>query len=334
MKIAEKQRYLAMILITFLVVAVVLAALAWHATQNAWTAEPTNTLIYTLVFYESWLMPAFLLVLLLTLKWQLFSRKFSIVISMFFLLGCYARFIEPNRLLVHHTTIKTGYPLKLALISDMHYGLFSSSAQMQQLVDRLNSLDVDAVVVAGDWTNEPTQTPDLAEQLRPFQQVHHPIYSVPGNHDEEIPGPPLQQALKHALLANHIQPIEGTSIDLGVARLIGLGDLWRGDRAQRLSALTIQDKPLLLLTHNPDTLAELPKIRQPFVMLAGHTHGGQINVPMLTEKILQLVSQGHYKRGLYALAQGNQIFVTSGIGMVGLPLRFAMPPVIDVLEME
>ena len=150
-----------------------------------------------------------------------------------------------------------------------------------------------------------------------------------------MPGPPLAKELKAALISNNIKPIEGQSIDLGKVRLVGVGDLLAFEtRAERLAALSIQDKPLLLLTHNPDSLYELPKLTQPFVMLAGHTHGGQINLPILTEKILALITREGYQRGLYPLADRNQLFVTSGIGMIGLPLRFAMPPVIDVLTFE
>jgi predicted MPP superfamily phosphohydrolase len=75
---------------------------------------------------------------------------------------------------------------------------------------------------------------------------------------------------------------------------------------ERLSALNIQDKPMLLLTHNPDSYYGVPSLKQPFVMLAGHTHGGQVNLPYATEKILKIVTQQGYQRGWYALEQGNQ----------------------------
>ncbi len=323
-------------LIFLLLLAMVLAGLAWQEAANV--LLPSNEdeiLVKTMLYYQSWLMPFFLVWVVLGFKQRQVSLGFMLIAVVGAVLGIYARFIEPNMLIVKQTTIHSGYSLKLALISDMHYGLYSTPERMQRLVDKLNSLDVDAVVVAGDWTYEPPKNINLAEQLKPFSQLKHPIYSVPGNHDEEMPGPPLAQELKAALIANHVQPIEGKSIDLGKVRLVGIGDLLMTDtRSARLAALKIQDKPLLLLTHNPDSLYELPKLTQPFVMLAGHTHGGQVNLPIATEKILALMTRDGYKRGLYPLAGHNQLFVTSGIGMVGLPLRFAMPPVIDVLVFE
>jgi len=322
-------------LIFLLVLALILAGLAWQEAANAWPSNEDKTLFKTMLYYQSWLMPFFLVWVIWGFKHKQVSLGFLWVALIGGTLGIYARFIEPNLLVVKYSTIKTGYRLKLALISDMHYGLYSTPQQMQRLVDKLNTLDVDAIVVAGDWTYEPSQKNDLAIQLKPFSQLKKPVYSVMGNHDTQRPGPALTQALKAALLANNVKPIDGQSVDLGVARLAGIGDIVSNAVSQeRLSALNIQDKPMLLLTHNPDSYYSLPSLKQPFVLLAGHTHGGQVNLPVVTEKILKIVTQQGYQRGLYSLPQNNQLFVTSGIGMIGLPLRFAMPPTIDILQFE
>jgi uncharacterized protein len=322
-------------LIFLLVLALILAGLAWQEAANAWPSNEEKTLFKTMLYYQSYLMPFFLVWIIWGFKQQQVSTGFMWIGVIGAILGIYARFVEPNLLIVKETHIKTGYKLKVALISDMHYGLYSTTGQMQRLVDKLNTLDVDAVVVAGDWTYEPSQKIDLAKQLAPFSQLKKPIYSVMGNHDEQRPGPPLEKELKAALIANKVRPIDGQSVDLGVARLAGIGDIVANAVSQeRLSALNIQDKPMLLLTHNPDSYYSLPSLKQPFVLLAGHTHGGQVNLPVVTEKILKIVTQQGYQRGLYSLHQNNQLFVTSGIGMVGLPLRFGMPPMIDVLQFE
>ncbi len=315
-----------------LILAVVLAGLGWQEAHDAWPTNEGKTLIKSVLYYESWLMPFLLPLVVMGFKRQYVSLGMTVFSVIALILGIYARFVEPNLLLVKHTSIKTGYTVKLALISDMHYGLYSTQQQMQRLVDKLNSLDVDAVVVAGDWTYEPSQQISLTEQLKPFSQLKHPIYSVTGNHDEQTPGPPLERELNAALIANHIHPIEGRSVRLGGVRLVGVDYLKPVESVHFLLSLS-DNKPLLLLTHDPDTLDELPPITQPFVMLACHTHGGQVNLPILSKRMLMEFTHGHYQRGLYPLARQNQIFVSSGIGMVGLPLRFAMPPVIDVLEM-
>lgn len=316
-------------LIFLLVLALVLAGLAWQEAANAWPSNEDKTLFKTMLYYQSLLMPFFLVWVIWGFKHQQVSTGFMLVTVVGAVFGIYARFVEPNLLIVKESHIKTGYKLKIALISDMHYGLYSTPQQMQRLVDKLNTLDVDAIVVAGDWTYEPSQKIDLAKQLAPFSQLKKPIYSVMGNHDEEQPGPPLTQALKQALIANNIKVIDRDFVNLGQVILVG------SYQVRYLLNVDATDKPLLVLMHTPDSVHYFPKKNtRKLVALAGHTHGGQINLPILTKKILLLATREGYQRGLYTLPQNNQLFVTSGIGMIGLPLRFAMPPTIDVLVFE
>jgi uncharacterized protein len=68
-------------------------------------------------------------------------------------------------------------------------------------------------------------------------------------------------------------------------------------------------------------------------LLAGHTHSGQINIPFATAHVLKKSTQGGLKRGLYPMGK-RQEFVTSGLGVVGLPLRLFQPPPIVVITFE
>ena len=84
------------------------------------------------------------------------------------LVGLWSSWIEPYWIRVRHTSLSgipaEAQPLKLALVADIHWGLFFRDRQLDDLVNRLNAMDVDAVIVAGDWTHEPTQ--DLRAGLR------------------------------------------------------------------------------------------------------------------------------------------------------------------------
>lgn len=68
------------------------------------------------------------------------------------------------------------------------------------------------MVVAGDWTYEPEDK--LVQELAVLKDIQAPVYSVPGNHDEQYPGPPIQQLLKDALHYNEVMDIEGKLLNL------------------------------------------------------------------------------------------------------------------------
>lgn len=236
-----------------------------------------------------------------------------------------ARFVEPARITVQQTRLAVGVPTRIALVSDLHLGLFKGPAYLERVVDELNRLDVDAVLIAGDHNYRPSQT--LDELLAPWKRCRHPVYSVPGNHDEEHPGPPLRAALKAALHRNGVRTVEYEHVDMGGYYLVGIGDhLARRDGIGALMA-TPTDKPRVLLFHNPMTIWHVPK-RSAALALAGHTHGGQIRLPYITPRMLGWLEKGFYPRTPVPL------FITSGLGESHLPLRWNVPPVIDVLDLH
>jgi len=111
--------------------------------------------------------------------------------------------------------------------------------------------------------------------------------------------------------------------------IVGVTDLLRGphDLALAMAGVT-DDAPALLLTHNPDLLPEVPeRIR---LTLAGHTHGGQVRIPLLGRPIVPSRHGERYAAGL-VIDEGRRMFVTTGLGMSILPVRFLVPPEIALL---
>ncbi len=324
--------------ISFAIVAVWGGIQAWISQSRTETIHPFKSFVHLLTYYLSWL----LFPLILFSVYAGWTKVFSIHQSIFvFLLSSvliYARFIEPYRLIITHVNYTLGQdqpfkkPVRVALIADLHIGLFSGDErQLKMIVKKINQQQPDFVVVAGDWTYEPENK--LAQELEVLKQIQAPVYSVNGNHDEQYPGPPIQALLSHALEVNQVMDIEGKIVEFDEFRLMGVGDLWAGKADMRYMPDLPQDKPWLILSHNPDTVDMVPALPTRPLMLAGHTHGGQVELPWLTSYVMKKVSILGHKRGLYRHSNAD-VFVSVGTGMVGVPLRFRVPPSIDIIELS
>ncbi|MEO8154705.1 MAG: metallophosphoesterase [Rhizobacter sp.] len=321
------------------VILAVLGALVWHDSQDVWSepGDGRRVLVKLSLYWALWLVwPLMGWVALSALRsWRARHVVASAAaVLAFALCACVAwgRFIEPNTLQVHETTLGTACGVRVALVSDLHLGLYTRQADLQRLIDRLNGLQVDAVLVAGDWTYEPSY--DLRTAFAPLAGLRHRTLSVLGNHDEQKPGPPLKAELFAALAAAKVESIDGRRLPLGRCELEGLGDLNARSAQHQLKALNTQASDVdgahrVVLTHNPDTSFLLAPGHASW-LLSGHTHGGQINLPILTASLLARATQGGFAQGIYNM-KNVHVFVTSGVGIDKLPLRFRVPPTIDVL---
>ena len=299
----------------------------WHTTGHERS--------YWIKLYTYWAQYATLPLLIGALawghrRWLNVGGVFKAALVVFLSITFWAGQIEPHLLWVQHSTVviknSAAKPLRVALVSDIHLGLFVRDWQLQRLVNKINTLDVDAVLVAGDWTYEPKL--DLRAGFAPMAQINKPVYAVVGNHDLQRPGPRLTRELIAALTANKVQLIEGKTIDVKGWQLSGLDDYWGGNPAAQARGMGVS-KQRIVLTHQADAIALLANGASALT-LAGHTHGGQVNVPIATAMVMRGTIQNNWGDGLYQTKHG-QVFVTTGTGMVGLPVRLNMPPRIDVL---
>ena len=311
---------------------------AWISQSRTETIHPFKSFVHLLAFYLSYLLIPLLFFSIYAGWMEIFSLHQSIFIFLLSSLLIYARFIEPHTVHVQHLHYQFDQnkpfqkPIKVALLADLHIGLFSGhERQLKSIVKKVNLEQPDFVVVAGDWTYEPENK--LAEELAILKEIQAPIYSVNGNHDEQYPGPPIQALLANALAVNNVMDIEGKIVEFDEFRLIGVGDLWAGKADMRYMPELPQDKPWLILSHNPDTVDMVPELPTRPLMLSGHTHGGQVELPWLTSYIMKKVSILGHKKGMY-LHENANVFVSVGTGMVGVPFRFRVPPTIDIIELS
>jgi uncharacterized protein len=252
--------------------------------------------------------------------------------------------VEPNRLVVRQETLELQrWPnglsgLKIAVLSDLHIGSpFIDDPKVRLIVQRTNELQPDLIIILGDYIagNGRGSHRVEPEAFAPLlKDLHAPlgVYSVLGNHDWWYNGLKVRSALE----ANGIKVLEDQVAKIDVRGnplwLVGLGDLWtRPQHIDQTIAEVPQDATIIALTHNPDIFPELPA--RVNLLLAGHTHGGQVRFPLIGSVVESSRYGQRYEQG-HVLENGHDLFVTTGIGTSIIPVRFGVPPEIVLLVVK
>lgn len=262
----------------------------------------------------------------------------------------WARFVEPQIIRVRETTLTgTGAQATVVLVSDIHLGVYKDARFLDRLVERINALPADAVVIAGDLTYEPQAQPQCSREhdpgqaqqcalevmFKPLSRMRIPVLAVLGNHDQQAPGPDIDQALRAALSHHGVEVIEGKLMTTAAGyRWAGLGDRWAGKDDPAFLAAAPSPLPTFVVAHNPDSAMDLDPASTR-LLLAGHTHGGQIRIPGLYRRVIP--SAHGFDRGeqFASTPRGRvRVFTTSGVGEIGLPMRLFNPPTIDLLHLR
>lgn len=293
-------------------------------------------------FYAGWLLvPAAILLLLIAVR-RPGRRRLAGALFVATLLLAYARFIEPRILLTaeHRTTLARCFPeagsVRIAVASDLHLGAFPTEMPPARVAAAVNAAKPDLVFIAGDLTDH--LPPERFEKaFAPFAALSAPAFVVMGNHDYGRPGVDVSAPLSAALSALGLTVLDNERALVRVRgaaiEIVGLRDLWKGGLDLSLLA-GHPARPRFVLTHNPSAIGLLETPAQHSdLMVAGHTHGGQVYLPLLTCLTLRQ-SACQAKRYGFKEAKRGRLFVTSGTGMTALPVRFNQAPRIDVLNIN
>jgi uncharacterized protein len=221
--------------------------------------------------------------------------------------------------------------LRVALVSDLHAGAgHMTPARVAWIVDRVLALDADVNLLLGDYLDSSrlgdgrARVRDVARELARLPRA----LAVLGNHDWRAAGPAMGWALRDAgvpLLENQAVRLRD---DLWVA---GLADTrHRHPDLDATLRKPPQDAAVLLATHDPDVFPDVPA--RVALTVAGHLHGGQVNVPGLRHAVLPTAFGDRYLAG-HVVEQGRHMYVSAGLGTAGLPLRLRRPPEAPVLRL-
>ncbi|MDX6304512.1 MAG: uncharacterized protein QOI77_1481, partial [Blastocatellia bacterium] len=256
-------------------------------------------------------------------------------------LAIWSFLIEPNRLIVHPQTIQIdNWPpelsgLRIAVVSDLHTGApFINDQKLKDIVDRTNALNPDLIVLLGDymspnsWHSHRVEPEVTAAGLKGLKAPLG-VYSVLGNHDWWYNGERVRRAFEQ----NGIRVLEDEVTEIKWHEksfwLVGLADLWtRPQHIEETIAKVPAGSTIIALTHNPDIFPSLPQSVP--LLIAGHTHGGQVNLPFIGTPIVPSRFGSKYTAG-HVFENGHHMFVTTGIGTSILPVRFRVTPEIVIL---
>ena len=230
--------------------------------------------------------------------------------------------------------------MKVVQISDFHYAEFTEAFFVKEVVRRVNALAPDMVLLTGDFVSRwPLPMPMAAKMsyhcAELLSELTCPLrYAILGNHDALVGAATVTDALKtHGIpvLANSYVPLERDGQRLWLA---GVKDVLQQRPDLKLALPPSRDplkEPVIVMAHEPD-YADRAVGHQIDLMLSGHTHGGQILLPLLPPLLLPDLGV-RYVHGLFKLRDGMQLYVNRGIGAVNLPFRFRCPPEITVLRL-
>ena len=153
------------------------------------------------------------------------------------------------------------------------------------------------------------------------------VFAVLGNHDWKQAGDRMWRALANA----GIEVLENRAMPAGGFHVAGLADLRlrRPDLPSALAGVP-PEAPVILLSHDPDVFPYVPD--RVALTLSGHLHGGQVAIPVLRRPALPSRYGERFARG-HVVEDDRHLYVSSGLGTSGLPLRLLAPPEVVILEL-
>lgn len=199
------------------------------------------------------------------------------------------------------------HSMRLAQLSDLHIGHFRGAKWLGGVVDQVNAQNPDAVVITGDiYESHYNLTEDVVGELK---RISAPVYYVAGNHDKYVNLLRVKDMLRKVgvhVLDNELEELNGLQIaGTGLENVVDV-----------IGSIGIDpNRPCVLLRHYPNGIQEAVDHGVDLV-LAGHTHGGQL-FPVTAINRFAF----DYNKGLYMVGNGY-VYTSEGVGTTGPPMRF------------
>jgi predicted MPP superfamily phosphohydrolase len=274
-------------------------------------------------------------------------RRFLLFPLAAFPVAGYARYVEPTWLELTHDrvpvkTLQPGNSIRIAHLSDLHASLIVPKSLIEQAFALSLEQKPDVVCLTGDYITENVRFDEtwLRRTLRGLSEKV-PCFATLGNHDGNAwsgrPGtkPYTTAHVTEILESSGIPVLTNKRAEVPVRgkliRLVGCGDLWAHQCNPWIAfrGTPKDDIPTIILSHNPDSKASMDEFRWD-LMLCGHTHGGQVVMPILGLSPAPVLDK-RYVKGLKAW-NGRMINVSAGVGSIE-GVRFNCRPQVNLLEL-
>jgi predicted MPP superfamily phosphohydrolase len=266
-------------------------------------------------------------------------RRFCAILATAAATGGYAWGIEPRRLeLTRQTLVCPRLPgaldgLRVAVLSDIHYDPDWQEQAVRNAIAAANAENPDLILLPGDFVAE---DPRVLETLAPLLgqlRAKHGVFASIGNHDGWRLGPSgVRQLLEKqgiGFLCN-----QSTRLNLAGQRLdvVGTDSIWSGFLDPARAFAGTRPETTLALVHEPDPFEALGA--RSILQVSGHTHGGQCRVPFVGYAPVGVRYGRKFIYGDFQQTDGGRLFVSRGLGTIGMRVRFACIPEVAILELR
>jgi predicted MPP superfamily phosphohydrolase len=249
--------------------------------------------------------------------------------------------IEPGRLSVTRAEISCARlpaaldGLRVGLMADIHFKPDQDEALLAEAVATLNREKPDLIALPGDFMDkDPAVIGPMLDLLKKLAPAHG-VFASMGNHDGwSGDGSAMRRRFEKAGISFLINRNHGIRVCNENLAIAATDHIWLGkpDPAATLRGIAA-DTPVIALVHEPDYFDELTQRRNIQLQLSGHTHGGQCRVPFVSYTPAKVAYGRKYIHGAFERGD-SRLFVTRGLGTVGLRVRFACPPEVAVLTLR
>ena len=238
----------------------------------------------------------------------------------------------------HYDVRVSGLPgafdgLRVCLVSDLHLGPHADVAAIRGRLRPLASVNADLMLFLGDYATawprgENQVAPIIAEQRAPLG-----VYAILGNHDRWLGEERSLRALRGAGVRVLVNDSVALTRGGDTLYLAGVDDPYTGaDDLQAALAGVPQGSCVILMSHSPDIIAKA-RARRVALVVAGHTHGGQVNLPLIGPLLVRSQYGTKYAHGLFHEGR-TAMFVTRGVGEIFPYIRLNCPREIAVLTLR